>query len=248
MYRKPLGDGGGGEPRQLLVVVAQPAGGRRVAGIALALEDGDPPVPALGRTGEDVQGLIRREHVGEVAEIHDADEVFRAHAGNEPPDGLSGVLGPEIPHRVDDRSGGEVHGALVGPDPPQLAVSRQVAPEAGRVLPDPVEVEAHDEMLHGEDGRTADVVAAADREGEAVPFEAGPVRLQDHVGGGVVGIRVHGVRPVEGGRGRETQIEGAQIGDDGHRGLVPLGSEILLPILVAHFHRRARIHFTGKML
>ena len=57
---------------------------------------------------------------------------------------------------------------------------------------DVVEPPADDEMPERLDRRRAHLVAAADRERQAVPFEPA-VGLQDDVRRGVVGIRVHGV-------------------------------------------------------
>src|SRR5690606_41468737 len=52
-------------------------------------------------------------------------------------------------------------------DPAQLAVARHMAPETRRVFLDPVQLEPHDEVPHGLDRVAADIVAAADGEGEA---------------------------------------------------------------------------------
>ena len=65
-----------------------------------------------------------------------------------------------------------MHGALVRADPAQLAVAGQMPPEAAGILADPVEVEPDDQMPHRLDRRAADVVAAADGEGQAVALRA----------------------------------------------------------------------------
>ena len=85
--------------------------------------------------------------------------------------------------------------AFLGPEPAQLRVARQRPPERGGLGEDLVDVAADDQRREGADRLGADLVAAADREREAVPLEAA-VGVEDHVGGGVVGILVDRVGPV----------------------------------------------------
>ncbi|MGO7718910.1 hypothetical protein ACC706_37180, partial [Rhizobium johnstonii] len=42
--------------------------------------------------------------------------------GDEPPDGLAGLLGEQIPDGIDDRARRQVDGALFRADPAQLAI------------------------------------------------------------------------------------------------------------------------------
>src|SRR5260370_24870478 len=60
------------------------------------------------------------------------------------------------------------------------------------------------EEMHGSQ---AELGPAADGEGEAVAGQAvRVVRLEDYVGGRVVGIDVHRIRPIEGSRGRKADV------------------------------------------
>src|SRR5438067_2307508 len=72
-------------------------------------------------------------------------------------------------------------------------------------------------MPHGFDCRAANDVAAADRERKTVTCKTGAIRVQNDIGGRIVGIRVHCVRAVEAPRSREAQVEGTEIGDAGHK-------------------------------
>ena len=203
---------------QLVVRVAEPAGRGRVAGIALALEQGQALGLALGGAGQQHERLVRRDAVGEVAEVDAAHQLLGAHVGDQAPQRLALGLGPQVPDRVDDGAGGQVDRALVGSDPAQLAVRGHVPPEAPHVGGDPIQVQADDEMPHRLDGAAAQVVAAPDGEGQAVALQARPVRLEDDVGGRVIRIGIHRVGAVQVGRRGEAHVDGAQIGDAGHRG------------------------------
>src|SRR5258706_5826471 len=56
-------------------------------------------------------------------------------------------------------------------------------------------------------GGHAELGPAADGEGEAMAGQAvGVVSLEDDVGGRVVGIDVHRIRPIEGSRGRKADV------------------------------------------
>src|SRR5918998_765186 len=105
--------------------------------------------------------------------------------------------------------------ALLGPDPPELAVPRNVAPEGAHVLRERLEGSPDNQRGEGLDGGDAQLVAAPDGEGEAVPLEVG-VRLQDRVGRRVVRGLVHGVRAVEVLGGREPYVAGHYPGYGGH--------------------------------
>ncbi len=79
------------QPAQLIVVIAEPAGRGGVAGIALALEDGD----ALRLAGlglpKDGERLATIEDVGEVAIVDDVGDLLRRHVGDQTPDRLAGL-------------------------------------------------------------------------------------------------------------------------------------------------------------
>ena len=62
------------------------------------------------------------------------DELLGRHVGDELPDRLARLLGQQVPHGIDHGAGGEVHGALVRPDPAQLAVAGDMPPEAAGIF------------------------------------------------------------------------------------------------------------------
>ena len=81
-------------------------------------------------------------------------------------------------------------------------------------------VAADDQMAKGVDRRDADLVAAADRERQAVPFEPA-VGLEDDVGRRVVRIGVHRVGAVVGRAksGSEGRVTSAIVSRNPHRTL-----------------------------
>ena len=200
------------ERRHLRVVVAEPAGRRRVRRVAL----GDDLQFALGlaarRRAKEVDGLVRREDVVDVAEVDRGDELLRREMGEELPEGQADALRPQVPDGVDDGAGSEVDDALLGAEPAQLVVGDERAPEAAHVRGDPVERAADHQRLERVDGRDADLGAAPVREGEAVAAVL-VVRVEDDIGGRVVRARVHRVRPVERAGGREPHVVDAEAAD-----------------------------------
>jgi hypothetical protein len=83
---------------------------------------------------QDLQGLLGRYGVGYVAEVHATHELFGAHVDEELPEGLALDLRVEVPDSVDDGGGGEVYDALLRPEPPELAVARDPAPECAHAF------------------------------------------------------------------------------------------------------------------
>src|SRR4028119_609270 len=147
--------------------------------MALLLQDCFP----VGLSGlcpaEDLESLLRGDCIGEVTEVDGPDELLGAHVRDQLPDRLARLLGAEVPDGIDDGTRGEVDGTLVRSDPAQLAVSRELAPEPAGVFLDPLQVEPDHEVSHRLNGGTADVIAAADREGEAVARQIWIVGLED---------------------------------------------------------------------
>jgi hypothetical protein len=91
-----------------------------------------------------------------------------------------------------------VHDALLGAEPAQLRIVRERAVDVAQRRERLLEREAGDERLERADRGDLHVVAAPDREREPVALEPVPgVGPDHHVGGGVVRVRVHGIRPVE---------------------------------------------------
>ena len=97
-------------------------------------------------------------------------------------------------------------GAFVRANPAQLAVGGDVAPKAAHVLGHPIHVQADYQVAHGFDSSAANLIAPANGEGEPMALHAALLGLQDDVGGGIVWVRVHGVRAIEVLRGGETYI------------------------------------------
>ena len=107
--------------------------------------------------------------------------------------------------------------ALLGTEPPELAVVREPAPHRRRV---------HDQLLHlaPDDQRrelldrcAAEVVAGTDRERHADALVL-TVGLEEHVGTGVVRVRVHGIRTGQCPRGGRPNVERSHASDPRHGG------------------------------
>ena len=182
---------------------------------------------------QDFEGLVGGEDVGEVAEVDEVDELLRRHFGEELPDGSARLLGGQVPGGVDDRAGRHVHHALLGAEPAQLRVMGELAVQraeigrgTGRRAPDHV-------RAHRFDGGCHDLVAASDGEAEAMALDEGSVCFraergigtQDDIGGGVVGIGVHGVRAVQLLRGRKADVVDLEV-RDGLTHVRPQGNNI----------------------
>ena len=89
--------------------------------------------PRLGGA-QDLEGVLAREGVGEVAEIDEVDQLLGRHAGEQLPEGQAGALGLEIPQRIDHRADRHVHDALLRAEPAQLGVPDELAPKAPHVV------------------------------------------------------------------------------------------------------------------
>ncbi|MDT4852334.1 hypothetical protein FQZ97_865610 [compost metagenome] len=109
-----------------------------------------------------------------------------------------------------------MHRALVRTNPAQLAVTGQVAPELAGGREEIIHRGTHDQMTHGENRLTANVVAASNGEGETVALQRLVIRIKDNIGRRVVRVRVHRVRAVQTLRSREAEIEDAQISNFRH--------------------------------
>ena len=106
----------------------------------------------------------------------------------------------------------QVNHSFLGAQPAQLTVSGEGAPEAAHVGDDLLQRASDDERPECFDRLDADLVAAADRERESVAGQPlGMIRRQNDVGCRVVGVGVHGIRPVEKYRSRKAQIVGFKV-------------------------------------
>ena len=203
------------KPAELVVGIAEPAGRRGIAGIALVLQCFDPFDLARFGPAQDIQRFLPAQHVGHVAEIDQLQDVFRRHFPDQQPDRFARFLRQKIPHGIDHRAGGEVDCALVRADPAQLAITGDMAPEPPHVLAYPVEVEPDHQVPHGLDRGDADLVAAPDGKGQAVALMRA-VGFQYHIGGRIVRVGVHRVRTIERVRRREPQVVRGKTGDLRH--------------------------------
>ena len=179
----------------------------------MPLELGDPVVAARPGRDQDLQRLGRRQGVVDVAEIHQPDDLLRRHVGQQPPDRPPGQLRGEIPGRIDDCPDRHVHDALFRAEPSQLAVIDQGGTETAQVRGDVGYAAAHHVRPKGLDGGDDHLVAAPDREAERMAFKPVGVGAQDRVGGRVIGIGVHRIRPVVLDVRREAHVEAVQSDD-----------------------------------
>ena len=210
------------QPPQFLVGVAQPPGARRVAGVAADREFGDALFPRRGEFGQDRDRLVAGEGVGEVTQVGGIHQLLGGHVGQQPPERDAGGAGGEIPHRVHHGGEREVDDALLGSEPAQLGVALQPAVRGSEVADDLGHVSS-DQREGALPGRLdAQIVAAADREREPETREGRVVGHDVHVGGGVVAVFVHRVRPVHAERGRETDVGHGNRRDRGHARSAPV--------------------------
>ena len=207
-------DGLAGEPLQLLVAVAQPARPGGVCGEAGLEQVLLACIRTLLPAAQDVERLIAGERIAEVAQVDQVDELFRREGCEVLPERQPRPLGAQVPERVDDGSDRHVDDALLGSEPAQLGVVQHLAPGGAHIRQEFFDVTTHETRCEHVDGVRFDVVAASDREHEARPGQAViTVGLHLQVGGRVVGVRVHRIRPVEEDRRREADIERADTGD-----------------------------------
>ena len=165
-----------------------------------------PRLPAGPLALQQLQRLLRRDDVRDVLEVDALDKLRRLHVAHHLPERLAFLARPHVPNGVEDRAAGQRQHAFFGADPAQLAVLRQRAAEGHQVAQDVVlERQADNQVLErrapggewveasvatfgrqehsrGCAHRGDDLVAAAEREGEAVARrQVGVVRVQDHV-------------------------------------------------------------------
>ena len=187
------------------VVVAEPAGGRRVGGVA---RGDDHLLASCGfapRVAEQIECFPRGQRVGDVAEVDACDKISSGERSTSSfHSGLRSILAQRFPDRVDDRSGAEVDDTLLRTEPAQLAVRDEAAQKplmsatiASRLRP----------ITNGSSARIAATHTSVPRplvNVDPVAFDS-VVRIgaQNHIGRRIVRIGVHRIRPVERPRGRE---------------------------------------------
>ncbi len=210
---------------ELFVAVAEPAGARGVAGVAGFGELGDAVTARRRQLGEHRDGLVARDRVREVPEVGRVHELLRRHVDEQPPQRLAGDPRREIPHRVHHRREGEVHDALLRPEPAQLRVALELpvnGPEVRHRVLDGL-ADERDSALAGR--FDAEVVAPPDRKRESVALELRIVGVDHDVSGGVVAVLVHRIRAVHAQGGGKPHVVRGHCGDGGHRCL-PVRNEV----------------------
>ena len=181
------------------VVVAEPAHGRRVGGIAVPLQLGRAPRARVGSS---------RSSIATASSGVSASLMYRKstrstislgrHLDEQLPERLAGALREQVPDRVHDGRRGQVDDPLLGPDPAQLAVADEASPEPAHVGEELLGRAAEDERLERAHARDHDLRAAPDREREPVALQAVAGVGPDHdIGRRVVRVRVHRVGAVE---------------------------------------------------
>ena len=197
----------------LVVGVPHPSDRRRVGRIARAQQLRLALALRARVPLQDVERLVARERVCDVAEIDARDDLPRRHVRQQLPHRLAFHFSVEIPDGVDDRRQREMDHAFLRTEPAQLRVACEPPPERREVRGDVVEPLADDEMAKRIDRGGAHFVASADRERQAMPFDAA-VRPKHDVCGGVIGIGMHGVCSRVRTRRRKPQVENVQAAND----------------------------------
>ncbi len=209
---------------QLVVVITEPACRGRIAGVTFALQRLDAFLFAAFGFLENCERLVPGQHVSEITVINDIGDFFCAHISHQLPHRLAGFLGQQIPHRVDNGAGGEMHCTLVGADPAQLAVAGQMPPIFARVLSDRGKIGADDEVTHRFDGHAANIVAPADGEGQPVAFKTRLIRVENDISRRIIRVGVHRIGAVQALGCGETQVENTQISNFCHGRLLAVSA------------------------
>ena len=172
----------------------------------MLFEMSESPGLALFACPQDGEGFIAGEGVLEVAEVDGGDDLLGGHVGEQAPDGFAFGAGVEVPDSVKQRTTGEVDDALIRAEPAQLGVAGELKGKGVEVPGDVAELPAFHERREVVEGADDDVGAPAEREGEAVAFHARR-GFEDAVGGGIVGVGVHGIGADVLARGREADVK-----------------------------------------
>ncbi len=192
--REAVRDGLPAEAVELLVGVPEPAGRRRVGGVAGGEEGFRTGSATRFRVPKDLERVIAGEDVAQVAEVDEFDELLRRHGGQQLPERQTRAFRLEVPEGVHDGADRHVHDALLRAEPAQLGVVDELTPERSHRVEDRLDLAPEEVLAERMDGGDLDVVAPADREDEAVPLVP-VVRVGDEtqVRGRIVGVGVHGV-------------------------------------------------------
>ena len=161
---------------------------------------------------EEVNGLLDLfprglKTVEEKFEVDARHDLGGAQVRHQLPDWFAGGLRPEVPDSVNDRAGGEMHDAIVGAEPAQLRISGELLIERPHIAQKFVKVTIHDVGFQTFQSRHLNIVASTNGEHRRMPaLTSGDAEA--HIGGGVVGIRIHGIRAIKLLRGGEANVLG----------------------------------------
>ncbi len=153
--------------------------------------------PRLG-AAQDLQCFFRRQCIAQVAEVHQGNDVLRAHSGQQLPQRKARPFGLQVPQGIHDGADRHVHDALFRAKPPQLGIVDQLFRALAHIRQQVFDIAAKDVGTEGIDGCSFHLVPAPDREHKAVAFKAVPcIRADDEVRRGVVRVRVHRIGAVQ---------------------------------------------------
>ncbi len=189
------GDRFAAQAAELVIAVAEPPRGGGVGRHALRHQRRQAFRLACLFRAEQRDGLIRRQRIGDVAEVDAPDEFLRRHIHQQAPQRFALLFRPQIPHRIDHRRGGEVDDAFFWADPAQLRIAGDMPPERTHVTGERFERAADDQRFQRFDRGDTQFIATPDGEGQAMAGERA-VGVQDDVGRRVIGIGIHRVRAV----------------------------------------------------
>src|SRR6266545_2050179 len=199
---------------QLIVGIAQPACRRSVGWEAALAHLGHARRFGWGVAAQQIERLGRCQRVGDVAEIDAGNLLFRRHVREQQPERLAGRFGIQIPDSVDHGGGRQVDDALFRANPAQLAIAGDQVPEGAHIGRERLKRLADDQVFERLDRCDAQLIAAADREGQAVAFE--PIRaigFKHNIGGRVIWVAIHGIGAVEQARCGEADVACGYISD-----------------------------------
>src|SRR5450755_3525491 len=152
--------------------------------------------PRLGRSlaAQQVERIIRSQDITDIAEIDTGDNLLWLHIGKQLPQRLPLDFGPQIPDRVHHSSGRQVDNTLLRPDPAQLAITSDRAPERTHVRGKRLQGMSDDQGSQCPNGRDANLVPTSDGKGQTMPFQThNVVCSQNHVGSGIIRGAIHGI-------------------------------------------------------
>ncbi len=178
-----------------LVGVSEPTGRRRVGGISALAQFHLPRLAAGAAVLQDGQRFVLVQGVGDVPEVDAAHHLFGAHVRQQLPQGFALELGHQVPDGIDDGCRGQVHDALLGPEPTELAVAGEATPEGPGVIAKLVEAGADDQGLIRRNRRHRQLVAPSAGKRQAVALLTATCS-HGHVGGRIIWLRVERVAAV----------------------------------------------------